>query len=271
MKRREFLNAALTLSAAPLISSCLPAALDAFITNYIKDKIEQRENQIREELRKDFEGIKDNVIPLRTSASFFMETDKGIFPMDANVRGKGLIYGDYILTVNRAVSINETTIRNNLSERGMKLVRVEVLSKIIYAGKEPLEQIVAGSEREISILKIPNGYKRPDYKIKFGNSDELKATDKIFTLANTAGDRIIVKEGIVENDGLAEYFGLNGAKFKGKFSSFPVSPREIGSPVINRKGEIVGLVSNSNAFSSTFEAIKGYLEEIEKYEKKKMS
>ncbi len=270
MKRREFLEAALTLSAAPLVSSCIPAALDAVFTDYINNKIEQRENQIKEELRREIEGIKDNVVSLKTSTSFFMETDRGVLKPRLSIKGNGLIYENYILTANRVTSIDEMAIREDLSENGVKLIKMDVLSKSIYFGKESLEQVVAGSEREISILKIPDGYKRPDYKIKFGNSDELRAMDRIFTLI-TNGGGLIVKEGIVGNDGLAEYSGLNGAKFKGKFSSFPVIQREIGSPVINKRGEIVGLISNVNEFSSVFEGIKGYLEEIEKYEKKKMS
>lgn len=271
MKRREFLEAALTLSVTPLVSSCVPAVLDAVFTNYINNKIEQREKQAKEELRKDLEGIKENVISLKTSNSFLMETDAGDYPMKIPAHGKGLIYGDYILTVNKAMLINETSIRESLSRRGLKLVGVRVLSKRISVNNQPLEQIVANSEKDVAILKIPNGYKKPDYKIKLGNGGDLRTMDKIFTFGTSSDDKTVVKEGIVGNDGFVKYVGADDVEFSGKVASFSISPYEVGSPVINKSGEIIGLISHANEFSSIFRPINWYKEEIEKYEKKRMS
>ena len=127
-----------------------------------------------------------------------------------------------------------------IDAKGYVVTNVHVISGastiriVTYSGKTYNVKAIAGydSGADIAVLKI----EAPDLKaLDFGDSDSLKVGEKVIAAGNPAGLAFTVTEGIVSAFRTAQ----NNIKYIQ--TDVPINPGNSGGPLINTKGEIVGI------------------------------
>ena len=102
-----------------------------------------------------------------------------------------------------------------------------------YSGKTYDVNVLAGydSQADIAVLKID----APDLRaFNFGDSDSVKIGEKVIAAGNPAGLAFTVTEGIV-----SAFRTFNNIKYIQ--TDVPINPGNSGGPLINTKGEIIGI------------------------------
>ncbi len=180
------------------------------------DQIEQQSNIELDELREQLKGIQIK------SADFSAIVDgvlQSVVSIQTNVgQGSGAIIDKkgYIVTNVHVIS-------------GASTVRA-----VAYSGKAYNANTVVGydSNADIAVLKID----APDLMaLSFGDSDNVKVGEKVIAAGNPAGLAFTVTEGIVSAFRTAQ----NNLKYIQ--TDVPINPGNSGGPLINTKGEIVGI------------------------------
>ena len=102
-----------------------------------------------------------------------------------------------------------------------------------YSGKTYNVNILAGYDNnaDIAVLKIDASDLRA---LKFGDSDEVKVGEKVIAAGNPAGLSFTVTEGIV-----SAFRTFNNVNYIQ--TDVPINPGNSGGPLINTKGEIIGI------------------------------
>lgn len=127
-----------------------------------------------------------------------------------------------------------------INSKGYIVTNVHVISgasairATTYSGKIYNVDVIAGYDQavDIAVLKI----NAPDLKaLDFGNSDDVKVGEKVIAAGNPAGLAFTVTEGIVS----AFRTAPNGIKYIQ--TDVPINPGNSGGPLINIKGEIIGI------------------------------
>ena len=180
------------------------------------DQIEQQSsiklNELKDELKNiqiksaDFSAIVNDVLPSVVS----VKTDIG--------QGSGAIIDAKGYVVTNLHVIN-----------GASIIRVTA-----YSGKTYNIQAIAGYDEsaDIAVLKIEAAGLKA---LGFGDSSQLKVGEKVIAAGNPAGLAFTVTEGIVS----AFRTGDNNLKYIQ--TDVPINPGNSGGPLINTKGEIVGI------------------------------
>ena len=180
------------------------------------DQIEQQSsiklNELKEELKDiqiksaDFSAIVDDVLQSVVSVQTNVGQGSG-----AIIDAKG-----YIVTNVHVIS-------------GASTIRA-----VTYSGKTYNANTVVGydSNADIAVLKIDAAGLKA---LNFGDSDEVKVGEKVIAAGNPAGLSFTVTEGIVS----AFRLGSNNLKYIQ--TDVPINPGNSGGPLINTKGEIVGI------------------------------
>jgi len=103
-----------------------------------------------------------------------------------------------------------------------------------YAGNKYNIDEVAGYDEiaDIAVLKISASNLKA---LNFGDSDDLKVGEKVIAAGNPAGLAFTVTEGIVSAFRTSQY------NIKYIQVDVPINPGNSGGPLINAKGEIVGI------------------------------
>lgn len=127
-----------------------------------------------------------------------------------------------------------------INTRGYIVTNVHVINgasairAITYSGNTYNVNAIAGydSEADIAVLKvdIPNSR-----ALNFGDSDEVKAGEKVIAAGNPAGLAFTVTEGIVSA------FRIRQDNIKFIQTDVPINPGNSGGPLINSRGEIIGI------------------------------
>src|SRR3989338_2196516 len=102
-----------------------------------------------------------------------------------------------------------------------------------YSGKTYDVNVLAGydSQADIAVLKID----APDLRaFNFGDSDSVKIGEKVIAAGNPAGLAFTVTEGIVS--AFRTFNNINYIQ-----TDVPINPGNSGGPLINTKGEIIGI------------------------------
>ena len=102
-----------------------------------------------------------------------------------------------------------------------------------YSGKTYDVNVLAGydSQADIAVLKID----APDLRaFNFGDSDSVKIGEKVIGAGNPAGLAFTVTEGIVS--AFRTFNNINYIQ-----TDVPINPGNSGGPLINTKGEIIGI------------------------------
>ena len=108
------------------------------------------------------------------------------------------------------------------------------VSVVTYSGNTYNARALVGYDQtaDVAVLKID----APDLKaLNFGDSDEVQVGEKVIAAGNPAGLAFTVTEGIVS----AFRAGQNSIKYIQ--TDVPINPGNSGGPLINAKGEIVGI------------------------------
>ena len=233
------LFSACTHSTLTGTNSVLPLMLDGMYDNN-PILVNQRAMEIRK--------IIESVYFLHTDTEFKLEDGEVI---TAELDGAGvLIFGDYILTVNHAVSQDSLQVEM-LTPMGIQRIDVpaEKLSEHTYLklddSRIELEEVVKGKEDDIAIFKVPDGLHLNCFPYKIGNSDELEVGNFIYVIGNPMNYGINVREGIVSSMMAPEAIAAILPRFENAFMiSNGVNPGDSGTPVIairDGRYELVGL------------------------------
>ncbi|MBS3101464.1 trypsin-like peptidase domain-containing protein [Candidatus Woesearchaeota archaeon] len=127
-----------------------------------------------------------------------------------------------------------------IDAKGYIVTNVHVISgastikALTYSGKTYNANTIAGydPDADIAVLKIDaTGLSALD----FGDSGEVKVGEKVIAAGNPAGLAFTVTEGIVS----AFRLGSNNLKYIQ--TDVPINPGNSGGPLINTKGEIIGI------------------------------
>lgn len=126
-----------------------------------------------------------------------------------------------------------------IDRKGYIVTNVHVISgastvrATAYSGKTYDVNVLAGydSASDIAVLKID----APDLRaFSFGDSDNVKIGEKVIAAGNPAGLSFTVTEGIVS--AFRKFSGISYIQ-----TDVPINPGNSGGPLINTKGEIVGI------------------------------
>ena len=106
-----------------------------------------------------------------------------------------------------------------------------------------MEKIVATNEKhDLAIIKVI-GESAPE--LTLGNSDEVRIGETVYAVGNPKGLQGTVSRGIVSS---MRDFGQNGIRIQ---IDAPISPGNSGGPVLNEKGEVIGVsVSGIQGFDA---------------------
>ena len=127
-----------------------------------------------------------------------------------------------------------------IDKKGYVITNVHVISgasniKVItYSGESYDAKIIVGYDEtaDIAVLKID----APALKaLNFGDSDQVKVGEKVIAAGNPAGLSFTVTEGIVS----AFRTASNSVNYIQ--TDVPINPGNSGGPLINAKGEIIGI------------------------------
>jgi len=139
-----------------------------------------------------------------------------------------------------------------IDRKGYIVTNVHVISgastirAVTYSGNAYNANTIVGydSNADIAVLKIDaSGLKA----LSFGNSDNVKVGEKVIAAGNPAGLAFTVTEGIVS----AFRTGENNIRYIQ--TDVPINPGNSGGPLINAKGEIIGI--NNFKISGGFEGL----------------
>ena len=119
--------------------------------------------------------------------------------------------------------------------------------------KFPARIVGANRERDIALLKVENG--KTDFPtLPFANSDEAKVGQLVFAVGNPFGLTGTVTQGIISardrhlSDGVLDYLQTDTV----------INPGNSGGPLVNIKGEIVGInvaIYQGEETSSTWQGV----------------
>ena len=127
-----------------------------------------------------------------------------------------------------------------IDRKGYVVTNVHVISGastvrvLTYSGKTYDANTLVGYDEnvDIAVLKIDASDLRA---LNFGDSDEVKVGEKVIAAGNPAGLAFTVTEGIVSAFRTAQ----NNIKYIQ--TDVPINPGNSGGPLINTKGEIIGI------------------------------
>lgn len=96
-----------------------------------------------------------------------------------------------------------------------------------------VEEIVATDEKhDLAIIKVIGGTAS---ELTLGNSDEVRIGETVYAVGNPKGLQGTVSRGIVSS---MRDFGQNDIRIQ---IDAPISPGNSGGPVLNEKGEVIGV------------------------------
>ena len=149
------------------------------------------------------------------NATVYLEVERGD---GRGARGSGFfVRPSYVATNYHVIEGAETTIA--------RLVGTETT----YT----MEKIVATDEKhDLAIIKVIGG---PAAELPLGNSNEIRIGETVYAVGNPKGLQGTVSKGIVSS---MRDFGQNGIRIQ---IDAPISPGNSGGPVLNEKGEVIGV------------------------------
>ena len=149
------------------------------------------------------------------NATVYLEVKRG---GGQGARGSGFfVRPGYVATNYHVIEGAETTIA--------RLVGTETTYTV--------EEIVATDERhDLAIIKVIGGTAPA---LTLGNSDEVRIGETVYAVGNPKGLQGTVSRGIVSS---MRDFGQNGIRIQ---IDAPTSPGNSGGPVLNEKGEVIGV------------------------------
>ena len=149
------------------------------------------------------------------NATVYLEVERG---NGRRARGSGFfVRPGYVATNYHVIEGAETTVA--------RLVGTETT----YT----MEKIVATDEKhDLAIIKVIGSTAA---ELPLGNSDEIRIGETVYAVGNPKGLQGTVSKGIVSS---MRDFGQNGIRIQ---IDAPISPGNSGGPVLNEKGEVIGV------------------------------
>jgi len=272
MNRRQVLISGGLSALALIASSCNYLLINPVELNHLIDKrIEQKKEEEISKLKEHMLGIRENIVTMHTTSNIEAKIyGIGLVSKKANLSGEGLIFENYILTSNHLISFDIDSYRNEYENFFFKTFRrypdsLEFTPELTTLNGKILESIKKDVKRDMAIFKLPEGYKKPNYRVKLGDSDKLEFYDEVHLLGDPSDMYFVPRPGVITSFPGEEYKD-EFITHKGKIMAVVGVSGDSGSPIINKEGEIVGITSSSNVASVAFVPINAYKEEIAKYE-----
>ncbi|HLP10327.1 MAG TPA: trypsin-like peptidase domain-containing protein [Flavobacteriales bacterium] len=223
--------------------------------NTIDNKLEAKVTQLSREATKNRQMINavDNKVDAATADALSTDVDK----KTNNVIGTG-----FMLTADGYVVTNYHLIKGALKRKRGVTLEQQIDGKVISYNAS----IISSSEKlDFALLKITDPAFKAAKKTPYSISDKNVAlAQKIYTLGYPKDD-IVYTEGAISS--------LSGNESDTMFYQLSIisAPGSSGSPIINEKGELVGLLSSKNneAEGETYcVKMKYILDHIEKLKEK---
>jgi len=185
-------------------------------TNEVLNKkvgsLSQELNLLKASASADFSGIIEDaiksVVTIKTSAGF---------------QGTGFIIEEkgYVITNSHVLA----------DESGVLADSIQVIT--FEQGTKNAEFIGFNREFDIALLKISGEYD----PLKFGNSNNVQAGEKVIAIGNPLGLQFSVSEGIVS---AVHRTGINGLDIYIQTDA-ALNPGNSGGPLINNQGKVIGI------------------------------
>jgi len=109
----------------------------------------------------------------------------------------------------------------------------EILISTYNQGTKTAELIGEDGNADVALLKISGSY---DF-LEFGDSDEIKIGENVIAVGNPYGLSFSVTEGIISAIDRTDSNSIN----KYIQTDVPLNPGNSGGPLINKKGEVIGI------------------------------
>jgi len=153
-------------------------------------------------------------------------------------------------------------ITNNHVIAGAEKVQVQFEEK----GRSLEAKVIGGDERtDIALIKIEGSQKFPT--LKLGNSSEVQVGEWVAAFGNPFGNGHTMTKGIISAKG-RDLSEIN--KFPLLQTDAPINPGNSGGPLVNLKGEVIGVNSAIDAraqgigFAIPIDGVKSLLPQLEK-------
>lgn len=198
-------------------------------------------NVLKEQSNKEFKTLSDLITEIEKQSNLKLDQLK------SEVKDIQIKSADFSAIVNDVLN-SVVSIKTNIGQgsgafirnNGYIVTNLHVISgsnptsiKALTYGNEQYFAVVAGYDEksDIAVLKID---KSAPY-LEFGNSNDVKVGTKVIAAGNPAGLSFTITEGIVSALRTAD----NGLKYIQ--TDVPINPGNSGGPLINQKGEIIGI------------------------------
>lgn len=151
-------------------------------------------------------------------------------------------YNNYSVASANGFFINEGLVITTWSFVEKSLVEAQYIAiKDSEGTSYEIEGIVtANPETDIVVIKLKN---KVDKKVNLGNYKDLQVEDPVITISSKTGIGLTLQKGIVvANDGYIQ-------------SAIPLSATDVGSPLFDKNGNVIGINSSKQVNTSISKAI----------------
>lgn len=235
MNRREFFTA-----SALLLTAC--ASEDDY-TRIVREvaKEEYEKLQMHRKIR-EIESIKkivDSMVLLNTTTRYKIPS-KDDLEHELISPAIGVVYKDFLLTVDHAVSVY--TIKEQ-SDTKVKEIKIDKHKEITTTSSGvPLETIVRDKENDIAVFRVPYNYDGRRYPFELGDSDKTEVGQEVLFIGNPNVLGFSVREGIIAS----KVFIHSHVKHPGFYVSITPVPGDSGGLVVDRNTfSLLGLNSKT--------------------------
>ena len=171
-----------------------------------------------------------------------------------------------VITINSFITVEGETIsyaQNSgfiISEDGYALTNSHCINDVdfikvrLYSGEELDADIVAYDERtEVGVIKLKNGKNLTP--VKMGDSDKIAIGEYAIAVGNPLGWEFSMSVGIIS--GAERLVSNNGYKYKMLQIDTALNAGSSGGPLLNVKGEVIGINTMKPAIIGTDVAVEG--------------
>jgi S1-C subfamily serine protease len=112
----------------------------------------------------------------------------------------------------------------------------------------PVALLRCDSANDLALLKVTNGSTFSSFRL-FGDPDEVAVGDSVFAMGNSFGNGNLLISGVIIDKSFKH--PVNGQIRTSMQTNISISAGTCGGPLVNTKGEIIGITNSENDFFVT--------------------
>lgn len=170
------------------------------------------------------------------SRTVFNLTNEGI--VDSK-DGQGIIYNGKYITMSHIVKVNNQEVRiGPFTERYTP--SVERQNTYLYGQR--LREIFSSEQSDVAVFELPNSLHLEEFPAKVNYNPKLG--EDVYVIGNPGLRGINIRRGKISRLEQLKEFPEDNFDFSGSFClGIPLMPGDSGTPVLNSKGELIGMSS----------------------------